>query len=241
MKFLQKKRIVLAALLITVIFGLAQAKIAYAVGPVGWAAIAGLGAIFTGVAGDVINGITSTAIYYIGYALAYFLGFFSSAVFYLGGFLVDFALKINSFLLESPVIKAGWGIVLNFANLGFVLAIIIIAFATIFRLQGYQMKQILWKLIVAALLVNFSLVIAGAFISVSDIITKSFNDKIKGETGLLVLSEKLAKILDVQAMLSLKDFKELKKLNNNSSQQGTVVEEQTSKVLPNTNPDKSAL
>ena len=67
---------------------------------------------------------------------------------------------------------------LNFTNLGFILAIIIIAFATILRLESYAIKQTLWKLIVAALLVNFSLVICGGIISVSKLTTDSFYNHI---------------------------------------------------------------
>ena len=108
--------------------------------------------------------------------------------------LLDVALQANALLLSSPVVLKGWGIVLDFANLGFVLAIIIIAFATIFRMQSYAMKQTLWKLIVAALLVNFSLVIAGAFINVADNVTSSFNNKIVGAN----ISTALTGLLEVQ-------------------------------------------
>jgi len=167
--------------------------------------------------GTIFGGITSSAIYYIAYAIAYLLGFVASAVFYLGGWLIDFALKINLALLESSLIETGWKIILSFTNLGFVLAIIIIAFATIFRAQSYAMKQTLWKLIVAALLVNFSLVIAGAFIDVSHTLAKFFNDRIT-PSGVTQLSNKLAKILDVQALLSLKDFSELKELQQQLKQ-----------------------
>ena len=86
---------------------------------------------------------------------------------------------------------------MSFTNLGFVLAIIVIAFATIFRIQSYAMKQVLWKLIVAALLVNFSLVIAGAFINIADNVTSSFNNKILGASG-VGLSTKLAGVLNTQ-------------------------------------------
>lgn len=87
---------------------------------------------------------------------------------------VDFAIKLGNDVIDMPIVRLGWQIVLNFTNLGFVLAIIVIAFATIFRLESYALKQTLWKLIVAALLVNFSLVIAGAFISVSNSTTNIF-------------------------------------------------------------------
>jgi hypothetical protein len=91
--------------------------------------------------------------------------------------LIDFSLAIGKEVIQLPIVQEGFKTTLNFANLGFVLAIIIIAFATIFRLESYAMKKTLWKLIVAALLVNFSLVIAGAFINISNIMTDFFQLK----------------------------------------------------------------
>lgn len=97
--------------------------------------------------------------------------------------LLELALNINLKVMSSPMVTTGWSIILSFTNLGFVLAIIVMAFATILRQESYGMKQILWKLIVAALLVNFSLVICGAFISVSDILTNYFLSKITSDNG----------------------------------------------------------
>ncbi|MEK7076008.1 MAG: hypothetical protein AAB948_04420, partial [Patescibacteria group bacterium] len=140
-----------------------------------------------------IGGITSAAVYLAALAIAFLAGKIVSALYVLIAGLIDIALQANALLLSSPIVLSGWQIVLSFANLGFVLAIIIIAFATIFRIQNYAMKQVLWKLIVAALLVNFSLVIAGAFINIADNVTSSFNNKIQGGdvstalTGLLAV------------------------------------------------------
>lgn len=87
---------------------------------------------------------------------------------------VDFAIKLGNDILILDAVQTGWKIMLQFTNLGFILGIIIIAFATILHLESYALKQILWKLIVAAILVNFSLVIAGAFISISNITSDYF-------------------------------------------------------------------
>src|SRR4030042_2731650 len=99
------------------------------------------------------------------------------------------------------MVHTGWQIVLNFANLGFVLAIIVIAFSTIFRRESYAMKQTLWKLIVAALLVNFSLTIAGAFISVSNIFTDFFLQNLNGKS----ISDGLMGVLNPQALIEVED------------------------------------
>jgi len=83
--------------------------------------------------------------------------------------LIDFGLDLGNRVTNLEAVTTGWNIVLSVTNLGFVLAIIVIAFATIFRIEGYEMRRTLVKLIVAALLVNFSMVIAGAFLSVSNV------------------------------------------------------------------------
>lgn len=106
--------------------------------------------------------------------IGYILGFIGGVLMSIAGYLTAFALGLNQQILNSPIVLTGWKVVLNVTNLGFVLAIIIIAFATIFRVQSYQMKQVIWKLIIAALLVNFSLVIAGAFIDISQSLANFF-------------------------------------------------------------------
>lgn len=92
----------------------------------------------------------------------------------LGKFLTDFALSLNKELVNLPIVQTGFGITLAIANLGFVLAIIVIAIATILRLESYGLKQTLWRLIVMALLVNFGLVICGVILNTADQFTNTF-------------------------------------------------------------------
>ncbi|MCX6702475.1 MAG: hypothetical protein NTW60_01235 [Candidatus Wolfebacteria bacterium] len=113
--------------------------------------------------------------------------------------LMDFALRLGSDVINLDSVRTGWGIVLNITNLGFVLAIIVIAFATIFRRESYGMKKTLWKLVVAALLVNFSLVIAGGIIDASNTVTNVFKDATLGKNG-ANLSVALGNALKPQAL-----------------------------------------
>ncbi|NCP58577.1 hypothetical protein GW831_02255, partial [Candidatus Wolfebacteria bacterium] len=150
---------------------------------------------------SIIQGIFAGAIGWVTYVINLIVGFIAGILFEIGGSLVQFALDLNSNIVSQPIVIIGWQILLNFANLGFVLAIIVIAFATIFRVQSYAMKQTLWKLIVAALLVNFSLVIAGAFINVADIVTNSFQKESK--LGPMEAATTLAKAFDIQRLLQV--------------------------------------
>ena len=123
--------------------------------------------------------------------------FFGKLVFWAGQ-LTTWTLNLNSRILETPTMRAGWVVSRDIANLGFVLAIILIAFMTILRLSSYQMKTVLWKLIVAALLVNFSLVIAGVFIDFSGVLTNFFISSVKNPER---ISEALAGTLSIQKFL----------------------------------------
>lgn len=115
--------------------------------------------------------------------VAYLIGYIAGQLVFLGGTLTNMALDLNSQVLQSGVVKTGWPIARDLANLGFVLAIILIAFATILRIETYQMQKLLWKLITAALLVNFSLVIAGVFIDFSGVLTNFFLSKATGDNS----------------------------------------------------------
>lgn len=90
---------------------------------------------------------------------------------------VDFALAVNGEVLNLPVVQLGWRIVRDMANLFFVLGIIVVAFATVIRNETYGIKKTLFKLIVMAVLINFSLSISGAILDSSAILTNFFISK----------------------------------------------------------------
>lgn len=98
-------------------------------------------------------------------------------------YFVTFLLELN-FKILDPVgpaynfISVGWTIMRDIANLGFVLFIIIIALATIVRFRDYEAKQLLPRLIGAAILVNFSLAIPSVFLNFSDVLSNYFLNKI---------------------------------------------------------------
>lgn len=109
--------------------------------------------------------------------IAFVIGYVASWFVTIGGALTNWALDLNSQVINSPTVQIGWVVSRDLANLGFVLAIILIAFATIIRYENYEMKKLLGRLIAAALLVNFSLVIAGVFLDFTGILTNFFIDK----------------------------------------------------------------
>lgn len=135
--------------------------------------------------------------------VTYLIGYVAGLFVWMGGALTNWAMDINSQILNNNVVQIGWVVSRDLANLGFVLAIILIAFATIIRYENYGMKKVLAKLIVAALLINFSLVIAGVFLDFSGILTNFFIDKATNYDS-AQLGGKLAGAFRVQTILQPK-------------------------------------
>ena len=77
-------------------------------------------------------------------------------------------------LQDSSIVELGWKTLRDLVNMFFVLALLVIALATILRVETYGMKSLLPKLIGVALLINFSLVMAGAVIDFSGVLTNFF-------------------------------------------------------------------
>ncbi len=75
---------------------------------------------------------------------------------------------------DASVVRIGWTIVRDITNMFFILALLVIAFATILRRETYGMKALLPKLIGIALLINFSLALAGVVIGFANGLTAVF-------------------------------------------------------------------
>ena len=82
--------------------------------------------------------------------------------------LISVVLNINAGILHTSFVQTGFSISLSVANLAFVLGIIVIALATILRIESYSIKKMLWKLVVMAILVNFGLVIIAPIVGFSN-------------------------------------------------------------------------
>ncbi len=74
----------------------------------------------------------------------------------------------------AGVIYPGWVIVRNACNILFIVSIIAIGLGTLFRVESYQYKHLLVQLIIAALLVIFSLVIGQAVLGLADTVQNQF-------------------------------------------------------------------
>ncbi len=112
----------------------------------------------------------------ISYGILMFIGQFIIGVAYL----TDKVLKLNNYIAVSPTVQTGWTICRDIANLGFVLVLIIIALATVLRYKNYRSQELLIKLIGAAIIVNFSLTIAGFVLNFTNVLTGFFLNRAFG-------------------------------------------------------------
>lgn len=122
-----------------------------------------------------------------------------SGLIHLAGSLVDFSLNFQSFT-RAPVVTAGWGVSRDLCNLGFAAILLFMSFATVLGLETYGLKKLLPKLILVALLINFSLVFAGIIIDFSQILTHYFIDAVAGDQGVS------ANIMNSLSLTRLYDF-----------------------------------
>lgn len=96
----------------------------------------------------------------------------------------------------QEIVYTGWTITRDIVNMFFILGLIIIAGANILRIETYMMKNLLPKLVIIALIINFSYLACGLIIDASQIIANYFVSQIKTSTdpnatpdvGLAILS-----------------------------------------------------
>lgn len=88
------------------------------------------------------------------------------------GLLVDIA-QFNNFI-DAPAVVKGWQIVRDVCNMFFIVILLLIAFGSVFRIEEYQYKRILGKLLIMAVLINFSKSIAGFFIDIAQVVMLTF-------------------------------------------------------------------
>src|SRR5690348_2301292 len=106
-----------------------------------------------------LDNIAGGVVGWIAYIVIFIATTIAGVVIAFETYLIGVVLQLSNNLVNTLAVQSGFQVTLAVANLGFILAIIIIALATILRRETYGIKKSLWKLIVAAILVNFSLII----------------------------------------------------------------------------------
>ncbi|MEX1997364.1 MAG: hypothetical protein WEA04_01675 [Candidatus Andersenbacteria bacterium] len=83
--------------------------------------------------------------------------------------LVQWTLGANQFI-TNPLVIAGWPFIQGLANMGFILALLFIAFSTTLGIENMGARRMLPRLLLAAILINFSLIISGVIIDLTKVL-----------------------------------------------------------------------
>lgn len=83
---------------------------------------------------------------------------------------------------NNPLVFSGWSFIAGLTNMFFILLFVFIALATILKIETFAAKKLLPKLLIVAILVNFSLVFVGIPVDISNIFYRTI---IGGSGGLV--------------------------------------------------------
>jgi len=110
--------------------------------------------------------------------------------------------RYNNFINEKSIVDA-WKILRDFCNMLFILVLLVIAFASILRLENYSMKRYLPKVVIMAVLINFSRTIVGILIDASQIVMLTFVNSFLDAGGNFVSFLQVDKFLKTTAEANL--------------------------------------
>src|SRR3989338_2640414 len=112
--------------------------------------------------------------------------------------IMDFAigLTIQLDLSKSEVVNVGWTAVRDLSNMFFIFALLYIAIQTILGLAGGNAKRLLAHLIIAAILINFSLFMTTVVIDAGNVLGVSFWNKMQVKEGTTIRSSASSKFLE---------------------------------------------
>lgn len=86
--------------------------------------------------------------------------------------------------LNNPLVNSAWSFMIGFANMVFILVFLAIALAYVFKIETWGMKKALPRLIIIALLLNFSLLFVKIFVDIGWILQNSFKETMFGAGGI---------------------------------------------------------
>jgi hypothetical protein len=189
------KKIIVASILVSLLLSnvpvmvpTAQAQASGYSGPTGYETandiekgVVGTSAAYEGKFKDTVNGVFEA----VGRFLANIFLLFARLLLRIASFMIDFIMVIAGYnaYIDSTAVNVGWTVVRDITNMLFIVILLVISFATILGLEGYEWKQLLPKLVSAAILVNFSRTICGLLIDASQVIMMTFLNAVSATIG----------------------------------------------------------
>lgn len=146
---------------------------------------------------DPCTAVVNFVLYFVSQAMGLLIA--------IGAWLITIGLNLTTGVYSSQATQNGFGVTLAIANLVFVLAIIVIAIATILQSESYGYKKALWRLVAMAVLVNFGLVITAPIIGFANSMTTYFvtaiSGGVSGTNAIVTFSNRLASSVSVSGLV----------------------------------------
>lgn len=124
--------------------------------------------------------------------IAFFLGIIQLFVSFLPWWTamqLKWILTMSIPLTRGGIVDRGWEFCRDFANMFFIIILLAIAYATMLKRESYAMKATLPTLIIIALLINFSQVVAGLIVDVAQIFMNFFIQKGAADAGNTIVGQ----------------------------------------------------
>lgn len=134
--------------------------------------ISGLFLLFPGTARAEVGKFSEGVANFVGAFVAAFLWLLGKLLVLLI-YLVVWVAQYNDFI-SSAAVTNGWTIVRDICNMFFILVLLVIAFATVLNIEKYSWKHLLPKLLIMAVLINFSKLICGVIIDFAQVVMLTF-------------------------------------------------------------------
>lgn len=150
----------------------------------------------------------------------------SNVIFFFAGWLIDALLPLfTADLSHTDGVIAGWSTFRDISNLFFIFIMLVISIATILRIESYGAKSLLARVVIVALLINFSLPISRAIIDVNNAVASVFYKQLttKNADGTTGVSAKINALTGVASVFSGTTLKTFLDKNNTEGQMNTRI------------------
>lgn len=98
-------------------------------------------------------------------------------------YVITYTLNMSSLVSKITIVDIGWTAIRDIINLSFIFLVLYAAINTIIGNSDYGIKKMLSKIIIAAVLINFSLFFTQVMIDVSNVFALTFYNKITNNVG----------------------------------------------------------
>ncbi|HWQ99917.1 MAG TPA: hypothetical protein VN397_03675, partial [Candidatus Methylomirabilis sp.] len=151
-------------------------------------------------AASLVQDLVNYVLLIVGFILQWIIFFLGQLVILLVNVVIDVA-QYNNFANAVPV-TSGWPLVRDVVNMFFIVILLVTAFSTIIQWKKFDYRKVLPKLLLMAVMVNFSKTLIGILIDFSQILMLTFVNAFKAAAaGNFVSALKLNKIMQLKAVL----------------------------------------